>query len=78
MPRQISEERTRKEMIDPQLEKAGRVHFGKTRTTLGMIDVFLRSNQARLASLRQLQAETQKELDALLPSVLDREFKGEL
>ena len=32
----------------------------------------------RLASLRQLQTETQKELDALLPSVLDRAFKGEL
>jgi hypothetical protein len=25
-----------------------------------------------------LQAETKKELDALLPSVLDRAFKGEL
>jgi len=28
--------------------------------------------------LRQLQSETQEELDALLPSVLDRAFKGEL
>ena len=34
--------------------------------------------QARLASLRELQSETQEELDALLPSVLDRAFKGEL
>ena len=34
--------------------------------------------QARLASLRQLQSETEKELSALLPSVLDRAFKGEL
>jgi len=34
--------------------------------------------QARLASLRQLQSATQEELDALLPSVLDRAFKGEL
>ena len=41
--------------------------------------------QARLASLpvlcssgRELQSQTQKELDALLPSVLDRAFKGEL
>jgi len=76
--RQISEERTRKEMIDPQLEKAGRVHFGKTRTTLGLIDVFARSNQARLAFLRKLQSEIQKELSALLPSVLDKAFKGEL
>ena len=32
----------------------------------------------RLASLRQLQAETQEELNALLPSVLDKAFKGEL
>ena len=41
-------------------------------------------NESRLASLRQLQSETQKELGALLPSpmgmlsVLDRAFKGEL
>jgi type I restriction enzyme S subunit len=34
--------------------------------------------QARLASLRQLQSRTQEELDALLSSVLDRAFKGEL
>jgi len=29
-------------------------------------------------ALKQLQAQTQRELDALLPSVLDRAFKGEL
>ncbi len=34
--------------------------------------------QARLASLRELQSQTGEELDALLPSVLDRAFKGEL
>jgi type I restriction enzyme S subunit len=28
--------------------------------------------------LCQLQSETQKELDALLPSILDKAFKGEL
>jgi hypothetical protein len=28
--------------------------------------------------LQQLQSQTQEELDALLPSVLDRAFKGEL
>ena len=33
---------------------------------------------ARLASLRELQSATGEELDALLPSVLDRAFKGEL
>ncbi|MFZ5819458.1 MAG: hypothetical protein ACOYYJ_06120 [Chloroflexota bacterium] len=36
------------------------------------------SIQARLASLRELQSQSQGELDALLPSVLDRAFKGEL
>ena len=39
---------------------------------------YLDSVQARLASLRELQSETQEELDALLPSVLDRAFKGEI
>ena len=34
--------------------------------------------QAIINLLRQLQAETQEELDALLRSVLDRAFKGEL
>ena len=34
--------------------------------------------QARLASLRELQSATGEELSALLPSVLDRAFKGEL
>jgi type I restriction enzyme S subunit len=38
----------------------------------------LRSVQARLASLRELQSQTKEELDALLPSVLDKAFKGEL
>jgi len=38
----------------------------------------LDSVQARLASLQQLQSATGKELSTLLPSVLDRAFKGEL
>jgi len=42
------------------------------------IVAYLDSVQARLASLQELQSETQRELDALLPSVLDRAFKGEL
>ena len=29
-------------------------------------------------SLKRLQAETAAELDALLPSILDKAFKGEL
>ncbi len=42
------------------------------------IVAYLDSVQARLRSLRELQSETQEELDALLPSVLDKAFKGEL
>jgi type I restriction enzyme S subunit len=34
--------------------------------------------QAKVDSLKRLQAETAAELDALLPSILDRAFKGEL
>jgi len=33
---------------------------------------------AKVNPLRKLQSQTQEELDALLPSVLDRAFKGEL
>jgi type I restriction enzyme S subunit len=42
------------------------------------IVAYLDSLQARLASLRELQSATGEELSALLPSVLDRAFKGEL
>ncbi len=38
----------------------------------------LDSVQARLVSLRELQSARGEELGALLPSVLDRAFKGEL
>jgi type I restriction enzyme S subunit len=34
--------------------------------------------QAQVESLRRVQAETAAELDALLPSILDRAFRGEL
>jgi type I restriction enzyme S subunit len=34
--------------------------------------------QARVDAVKRLQAETQAELDALLPAVLDRAFRGEL
>jgi hypothetical protein len=45
--------------------------------TPGRIVVYLDSFTLS-RDLRKLQAETQEELDALLPSVLDRAFKGEL
>jgi len=42
------------------------------------IVAYLDSVQARLVLLRELQSATGEELSALLPSVLDRAFKGEL
>ena len=42
------------------------------------IVVYLDDLQAKVDSLKQLQSETTAELDALLPSVLDRAFKGKL
>ena len=42
------------------------------------IVAYLDSVQARLVSLRELQSAAGEELDALLPSVLDKAFKGEL
>ena len=38
----------------------------------------LRKVKAEVDPLKRLQAETAAELDALLPAVLDRAFKGEL
>jgi type I restriction enzyme S subunit len=34
--------------------------------------------QAEVYALKRLQAETAAELDAFLPAILDRAFKGEL
>lgn len=42
------------------------------------IVAYLDGVQAKLESLRQLQEQTAAELDALLPSILDKAFKGEL
>jgi type I restriction enzyme, S subunit len=42
------------------------------------IVVYLDSIQARLASLRELQSASGEELSALMPSILDKAFKGEL
>jgi len=39
---------------------------------------YLDGLQAQVAQLRLLQEETQKELSALIPSILDKAFKGEL
>jgi type I restriction enzyme, S subunit len=42
------------------------------------IVAYLDGLQAKVDALKQLQAQTQVELNALLPSVLDRALKGEL
>lgn len=39
---------------------------------------YLQDLQSKLASLQKLQESTQREIDALLPSILDKAFKGEL
>jgi type I restriction enzyme S subunit len=39
---------------------------------------YLDSAQAEIGNVRRVQAESAAELDALLPSVLDRAFRGEL
>jgi type I restriction enzyme S subunit len=42
------------------------------------IVAYLDGLQAKADAVRRLQAETARELEALLPSVLDRAFRGEL
>jgi type I restriction enzyme S subunit len=42
------------------------------------IVTYLHALQAKVDALKRLQTETATELDALLPSVLDKAFKGEL
>lgn len=42
------------------------------------IVAYLDSLQVQFNELWRLQTDSQKELDALLPSVLDQAFKGEL
>jgi type I restriction enzyme S subunit len=39
---------------------------------------YLDGLQAQVSALRARQAETEKELNALMPSILDKAFKGEL
>lgn len=42
------------------------------------IVAYLDDLQAKVDQLKRLQAQTAAELDALLPSILDRAFRGEL
>ena len=45
---------------------------------MNWISVKLDSLQAEVDALKRLQTETAAELDALLPAILDRAFKGGL
>ena len=49
-----------------------------SRLSSARIVAYLDDLQARVDALKRLQAETAAELDALLPSVLDKAFRGEL
>ena len=42
------------------------------------IAAYLDDLQAKVDAVKRLQVETHTELEALLPSVLDRAFRGEL
>jgi type I restriction enzyme S subunit len=48
--------------------------LGEQRRIVAELDAL----QAEVDALKRLQAETATELDALLPAILDRAFKGEL
>ena len=49
-----------------------------TREEQGRVVKYLESLQARTDRMKLLQTQTAAELDALLPAILHREFKGEL
>lgn len=51
-----------------------RLGLDKQRSAVERLDAL----QAKVDELKRLQVETQAELDALLPSILDRAFRGEL
>jgi type I restriction enzyme R subunit len=46
--------------------------------TVAVVEAKRDTRLAKVDAVTRLQAETQAELDALLPAVLDRAFKGEL
>jgi hypothetical protein len=48
--------------------------IGEQRHIVGQLSALF----AKVDDVKRVQAETQKELDALMPSILDRAFKGEL
>jgi len=68
----------------PSMKKISQPKLEKMQIPVPSLDeqqhivTFLDGLQAQVEDLRRLQAESQKELDALMPSILDRAFKGEL
>ena len=52
----------------------GQIKWREQRRIVAELDAL----QAEVDALKRLQAETAAELDALLPAILDRAFKGEL
>ena len=64
-PAMPTEADTCRKFVVPKLQAAGS-------------DSELDALQAEVDALKRLQAETVAELDALLPAILDRAFKGEL
>ena len=67
---------TRQALTKRQIE-AFEIPLPSISEQLKIVD-YLDSFQARIDSLEQLQGQTRGELDALLPSVLDKAFRGEL
>ena len=56
-------------------------YIGGTKDSGALLDDTLSpmmNRHMKVNALRELQSQTQEELDALLPSVLDRAFKGML
>ena len=65
----------------PKLNRKQLFGFGFTHPPLPeqrRIVAELDALQAEVDALKRLQAETAAELDALLPTILDRAFKGKL
>ena len=52
--------------------------MGRSEADICRIVAYLDGLQAKVDDLRRLQAGTQKELDALMPSVLAKAFAGTL
>jgi hypothetical protein len=81
----ITEADTCRKYVLPKLVEAGwdtEPHsFTEQKTLLDnqhRIVAYLDDLQPKVDALKRLQEETAKELDAMLPSVLNRAFRGEL